>query len=86
MAEDIALLRTIASFVSTSPRDCLSAGLFETPSDVDRIRIYRHCQGRRYQGQELQKLHISACYSPNNERLVLPLTYLPECLIVTASE
>src|SRR5215813_8747333 len=29
-------------------------------------------------GKTLQKLHISACYSPNNERLVLPLTYLPE--------
>src|SRR5712692_5465020 len=42
VAEDIALLRIIASFVSTSPRDCLSAKLSETSSDADRIRVRTH--------------------------------------------
>src|SRR5262249_18748311 len=38
MATDATLLRFVASFVLPSPRDCVSAQLLETPSNVDRIR------------------------------------------------
>src|SRR5262249_29707323 len=37
MVADVALLRIIAGFVSTSARDCHFAQLLETPSNVDRI-------------------------------------------------